>query len=98
MVESTFVISQDQLDQLLDRILGDGQRLVAPVRQGARLLLSSVDSSAEIERADGLTANSVKELLFPRAEAILEFSHRPGPATELELSAPFAPARKPEGA
>ncbi len=93
-MESTFVISQDQLDQLLDRILGDGQRLVAPVRQGSRLVLAPVDSPAEIAREDGLTANTAKELLFPRTEAILEFSHPPGPATELELS-DLAPAAVP---
>jgi ferredoxin len=67
------VIAHSQLDQMLEQLIADGQRLVAPVRRGGRLRFDPVTGVEQIELAPGVPEMSPKELLFPRTEAVLRY-------------------------
>lgn len=87
---SHIVIEPKRLEEMLESILREGLRLVAPVRRGRRVFFEPVRSVEEIDRDHVNTDLPPKELLFPRTEPVLAFEGT-GAALKIEDSEPACP-------
>jgi sulfhydrogenase subunit beta (sulfur reductase) len=68
-------LGQAQLEQLLEQLLAQGVRLIAPVRREGRLFFEQVSSTGQIVNVSDYVNTEMppKEFLFPRTEPIVEF-------------------------
>jgi ferredoxin len=89
-VTAELVITRANVDELLGELLTEGRRLVAPVREGERVVFQEVASPAEIDFPEVNTTLPPKETLFPRTEPILDFATVSG-ALELKGASPEIP-------
>ena len=67
------LLRADRLAELAAALAAQGYRVIAPIRQGRIVRLAEWRPGAAIETA-GISANSVKDFLFPRSEIIDRYS------------------------
>lgn len=82
-------ITRAGLESLLEALLRDGVRVVAPRRRAGRLELGELRSSAEWDAGPGQSVSSAKAVAFPRVEKILGYRRR---GSDVELEDPEPPA------
>ena len=75
----------DRLTELAAALATRGYRVIAPIRQGRIVRLAQWRPGAAIETA-GISANSVKDFLFPRSEIIDRYSLNGGDFVQEEVS------------
>ena len=78
------LLSADKLAELAAALAAQGYRVIAPIRQGRIVRLAEWHSGAAIETA-GISANSVKDFLFPRSEIIDRYSLNGGDFVQQEV-------------
>ena len=81
-------ISEQSLFELLEAIRGGGRRLVGPVEEEGMRLFRPVEDARRITLAEGNTAWSFKEYLFPRTEPLFHYRFA---GAKVELSEPALP-------
>jgi len=79
------LLRSERLAELAAALAACGYRVVAPVRQGRILRLAEWRPGAAIETS-GISANSVKDFLFPRSEIVDRYSLDGGDFVQQEVS------------
>ena len=79
------LLRADRLAELAAALAAQGYRVIAPIRQGRIVRLAEWRPGAAIETA-GISANSVKDFLFPRSEIIDRYSLNGGDFVQQEVS------------
>ena len=79
------LLRADRLAELAATLAAAGYRVIAPIRQGRIVRLAEWRPGAAIETA-GISANSVKDFLFPRSEIIDRYSLNGGDFVQQEVT------------
>jgi formate hydrogenlyase subunit 6/NADH:ubiquinone oxidoreductase subunit I len=79
------LLRADRLAELAATLAAGGYRVIAPIRQGRIVRLAEWRPGAAIETA-GISANSVKDFLFPRSEIIDRYSLNGGDFVQQEVT------------
>lgn len=84
------MLRRDSLDDLFGRLLSEGRRIVAPVRNSGRVVFAEVADAQSVAFDYVQTAISAKEELFPRYESLLSYRQA---GKDFEVDASIPPAR-----
>jgi ferredoxin len=73
MQTESYIISDKNLQQLLEEILKAGRKVVAPVRTNSKVLFKEISNAAEVCTDYIQTTMSAKHIAFPRTETLFQY-------------------------
>ena len=68
------IINTESLNKLIERMLSEGMRVIAPVKRGEKIVFEEIRQPGEIVKEYIQTEMSPKSAVFPKFEKILEFT------------------------
>lgn len=73
MQTETYIITDSNLQQLLQSLVTSGRKVVAPVRSNSKVLFKEIETASEVCSDHIQTAFSAKHLAFPRTEVLFRY-------------------------